>query len=147
MAMFVDAMRWETDPEYRATQDAEIQSALQVGADRAVKTFGELKQALDDRGLATQVLHTGGGVYCLAIALDPVDEAHDWRGWRMLIGEPEEAGAGIVMWEASVEDEEGALDAITLTLHQASAEPLDGLADQLASLALRMTGGGTSPLG
>ncbi len=147
MAIFADAKRWESDPEYREACDAEIRSTLQARAGSAEEMYGELKGALDARGLTTEILHTGGGTYNLAIALDPVVEGQDWEGWRMLIGGAEADNAGIVTWEASVDDDEGTLDAITLTLKQFSGEPVDGLADQLATLALRLTGEGTLPLG
>ncbi len=58
----------------------------------------------------------------------------------MLIGEPEDDDAGIFAWEASIEDDEGALDAVTLTLNQFPGEPPDGMAEQLLRLA-RLSGG------
>ncbi len=63
-----------------------------------------------------------------------------------LVGEPDRDEAGNVTWEASIEDEEGALDAITLTLNQLPGESVESVADQLARVAMRM-GAETRPTG
>ncbi len=139
MSMFVDPQRWKSDAEYREACDHAMLQTLLAASDRAERTFGELKATLQAHDIPTEIIHTGGGVYCLEITLELVKgERLNWAGWRMLVGEPDYHDVGNVTWEASIEDEEGVLDAITLTLNQLPGESVESVADQLAKVAVRM---------
>ncbi len=89
MAMFVDGRRWSSDTEYREARNAEMLAVLDSAATRAEGIFGDLKSALDARGLRVEIWHTGGGLYNLAIPLGPIAEGREWEGWRILVGEPD----------------------------------------------------------
>ncbi len=143
--MFVDSDRFETDSAYRAARHAEVQEMLQSSADRAGAAFSALDRALQARGLTTDLVHTGGGVFNLAIDLDLFAQERDLEGWRLLIGLPERGEVGNITWEASVEDEEGTLDAITITLTQLPEESVEAMADQLAKFVARMGAEPRSP--
>ncbi len=85
MSMFVDSQRWNSDPEYREACDAAMLQMLLTASDKAERTFGELKSALQAHRIPTEIIHTGGGVYCLEITLELLKgERLDWAGWRML---------------------------------------------------------------